>query len=99
MLISKETVLRMFEPRYPQIAEFSRRGRRLSRTFSYGELQKIWLESVKATMAAMGYTEFHDFCRIMLTSGAIGLVEQASSSNLHHRAFRVQCKTSYSYKR
>jgi len=85
--VNKDSILFMYQVLYPNIQElFSLVFPRLKRTISYGELQSIWQSSAKALMDGMGKPEFIQFWRLMLSTGAIGVLQSEFTSNIYEQA-------------
>jgi len=81
---NKDAVLSMYMRRYRQVHElFSLVLPRLTPVFSYGKLQSIWQSSAKKMMEQMNCSDFLQFWRLMLSTGALGVVEGSGSSDIY----------------
>jgi hypothetical protein len=82
-----QAVLSMFEPTYPFVREvFDLVMPRLTRVFDYGYLHSVYNSSAKQPMENMKRGDFRQFWRLMLSTGAIGVVENDSSSDVYEEA-------------
>ena len=78
------TIVMMFEKQYPQLDLILQKVLpRLSRVIRYGRLQVLWREEAKDIMSQMGFRDFLDFQRMMLSIGALGVVDDASETELY----------------
>jgi hypothetical protein len=78
------TIVMMFEKQYPQLDLILQKVLpRLSRVIRYGRLQVLWREEAKDIMLQMGFRDFLDFQRMMLAIGALGVVDNASETELY----------------
>jgi hypothetical protein len=79
-----QAVLGMYTGMYPLISEvFERVLPRLERVFDYGFLHKAYNTSAKLSMAKMSMGDFHLFWRLLLSTGAIGVVDQDLASDTY----------------
>lgn len=79
-----QAVLSMYTPMYPLVLEiFDLVMPRLRRIFDYGFLQQVYHTSARASMSAMGQHDFRSFWRLMLSTGAVGVVEPSCSSEIY----------------
>lgn len=82
-----QAVLAMFKPMYPLVLEvFDNVMPRLTRLFDFGFLQSVYQSSAKKSMEQMQQEEFHSFWRMMLSTGAIGIVDQNASTDIYETA-------------
>jgi len=82
-----QAVLGMYEPVYPHIREvFDLVMPRLTRVFDYGFLHSTYNSSAKRPMAAMNRGDFRQFWRLMLSTGAVGVVDAESVSTIYATA-------------
>jgi len=82
-----QAVLAMFKPMYPLVLEvFDNVMPRLTRLFDYGFLHSVYQSSAKKPMAQMQKEEFHSFWRLMLSTGAIGVVDQDAATEIYEMA-------------
>jgi hypothetical protein len=80
--ISTAIILKMFRIQFPEIDQiFAQIMPRLTPVFEYGLLRKVWHESARRPMSRMGKPEFWLFWRMMLMTGAIGVVDETESAN------------------
>lgn len=82
--INKNAVLSMYIRRYPYVRDLcSLVLPRLTPVFSYGSLQSIWQSSAKKQMEEMNCPDFLQFWQLMLSTGALGVVESSSKSDFY----------------
>lgn len=94
---SKEAILMMFRPVYPNIDDiFDIVMPRLAREFTYGHLHKVWRTGAKSLMVKIGKGDFISFWQLMLSTGAVGMKvsEREGSSEIYSTA-RFEFNTKY----
>jgi GTPase SAR1 family protein len=80
----KNAVLNMYQPLFPLIHDlFTLVMPRLSCVVSYGELQSVWHSRAKLLMREMKKPDFIQFWRLMISTGALGLVDEAERSDIY----------------
>jgi hypothetical protein len=79
-----QAVLAMFQPMYPRVMEiFDVVMPRLKGVFDYGFLQSVYHSSAKSHMQQMQRPDFRSFWRLMLSTGAVGIVDATGSSDIY----------------
>lgn len=56
---------------------------RLNRVFAYGLFEKVWREEARDLMAGMNKPEFWEFIRMMMATGAVGLVSPGKRTEIY----------------
>ena len=79
-----QAVLTMYKPMYPLVMEvFDLVMPRLKRVFDYGFLQSVYRSSARASMEQMQKPDFRSFWRLLLSTGAVGVVEADAGTDIY----------------
>jgi hypothetical protein len=82
--VFRDTIFSIFRTQYPEIDEVCNESfSGMSRVMTSGELQTIYTQNALRPMKKMGLDHYSDFQRMLLSIGALGIVETGEETDVY----------------